>query len=139
MRQIAQITSVLTKHLFFFNHLHSGLLCQQRSIVQFTNSPTLALSSCESSFSATVLNWGCFHTEYIILFISYSYVLGTFVPIPILGLCLSLSILGALHPLPILECIHISLFLAPLCLPFLGVSLRPPILGVPIWFTQTRV
>ena len=28
-----------------------------------------------------VLNWGCFHPEYLILFISYTYVLGTFVPL----------------------------------------------------------
>ena len=30
--------------------------------------------------SAIVLNWGCFHPECLILFISYSYVLGTFAP-----------------------------------------------------------
>ena len=45
----------------------------QRSIVQFTNLPNLTLTSCESSFSAIVLNWGCFHPEHLILSISYTY------------------------------------------------------------------
>ena len=93
--------------LLLTSPLWAALPAVQQSVVQqFTNLPNLALSSCESSFSAIVLNWGCFHPEYLILFISYTYVLGTFVhfyfrplPLPLyFGVPLPLPIPGTFVP-----------------------------------------
>ena len=101
----------------------------QRSLVQFTNLPNLALPSYESSFSSIALNWGCFRPEHLILFISYTYVLGTFARFLFGAFAPPSLFLGALHPLSILGFHCTSLVLETLNLSVLRVTFYPPFLG----------
>ena len=105
----------------------NGFACSAGVHSPIHNLPNLALSSCESSFSAVVLNWECFHPEYLILLISYTYVLGTILPF-------LFGVFALPSAIPLYSwCLCTSLFLGCLCTPyFWGANLVYPNLGVSI-------